>query len=136
MIEHEGTIEHINGNHISVRISQQSACSACHAKGMCMAADSKEKRVDVTDVSGKYKLNDLVTIEGKESIGYRAVLWAFVIPLVILVTTLVLATSVWQFSEIQAGIASIVALAPYYAILYLLRDKMANSFKFTIKNNN
>ena len=43
MIEHEGIIEHIDGNHIKVRILQQSACSACHAKGYCTAADSSEK---------------------------------------------------------------------------------------------
>jgi len=76
MIEHEGIIEKINGNHITVRILQQSACSACHAKGACMAADMKEKRVDVSDSSGLYRPHERVVVTGKESIGYKAVLWA------------------------------------------------------------
>lgn len=135
MIEHKGVIASISGNKLSVKILQESACSSCHAKGACMAADSKEKRVDITDFTGKYKINDSVIIEGKESMGYKAVFWAFVIPLLILVLTIVLATSVWKLGEMEAAITSIITLAPYYVILYLLRNKMANSFKFTIKNN-
>jgi Positive regulator of sigma(E), RseC/MucC. len=56
MIEHEGIIEKINGNHITVGIFQQSACSACHARGMCMAADSKEKRQTRSNLLLKNKL--------------------------------------------------------------------------------
>ena len=134
MIEHRGIITSISDKKISVKIIQQSACSTCHAKGACMAADSKEKVVHVTDVTGKYKINDLVILEGKESIGYKAVLWAFVIPVFILVLTIILATSAWKWGETEAAIASILALAPYYLALYFLRHKMANSFKFTIKN--
>ena len=136
MIEHTGIIASIADNKLSVKILQESACGSCHAKGSCMAADSKEKMVDVIDFSGKYKINDVVTIEGKESMGYKAVLWAFVIPIFILLMILILATSVWKLGEVEAAIASIVALAPYYLILYLMRNKMANSFKFTIKNKN
>ncbi|OPZ25602.1 MAG: Positive regulator of sigma(E), RseC/MucC [Bacteroidetes bacterium ADurb.BinA174] len=136
MIEHKGIITSISDNKLSVKILQESACSTCHAKGSCMAADSKEKLVDITDSSGKYNINDLVVIQGKESMSYKAVLWAFVIPIIILVLVLILTTSVWKMGEMKAAITSIIALAPYYAILYLLRNKMANSFKFTIKNNN
>ncbi len=136
MIEHEGIVEKISGNLVTVRILQQSACSACHAKDMCMAADSKEKLVEIPDVTGRYRLNDRVIIEGKESIGYKAVLWAFVIPLLILLATLVVSLTVWEFNEIEAALTSMAALAPYYLVLYLLRDKMAKSFRFNIKNTN
>jgi sigma-E factor negative regulatory protein RseC len=132
MIEHEGIIEKISGNKITVRISKQSACSTCHAKGACMAADSKEKRVDITDYSGRFTENERVIVEGKESIGYKAVFWAFGLPLVILIVMLVLTTTVWHFSETEAAISSMIALTPYYFMLYLLRNKMANSFKFSI----
>lgn len=135
MIEHKGVIASISDNKLSVKILQESACSTCHAKGSCMAADSKEKLVDVVDFTGKYQVNDVVTIQGKESMGYKAVLWAFVIPLVILVLMLILTSSIWKLEEIEAATASIIALAPYYVVLYLLRGRMANSFKFTIKTN-
>ena len=136
MIEHEGIIEKINDNQVTVRILQQSACSACHAKGACMAADSKEKVVEVIDFSGRFRENERVIIEGKESIGYKAVFWAFVLPLVMLILTLILTISLWNFSETEAAISAITALIHYYLILYFLRKKMANSFQFNIKKMN
>ncbi len=136
MIEHKGVITSISDHKISVMILQQSACSSCHAKGACTAADSKEKMVDVSDFTGKYKVNDLVTVVGQKSMGYKAVWWAFVIPIIIVVSLLVVSISVWRFGDMEAAMAAIVSLVPYYGLLYLLRNKMANSFKFTIKNNN
>jgi sigma-E factor negative regulatory protein RseC len=135
MIEHEGIIERINGNLVTVRILQQSACSACHAKGVCMAADAKEKLVEVTDSSGRFRENERVIIEGKESIGYKAVFWAFVLPLVILLLTLILTLSLLNFNETTAAIGAMAALIPYYLLLYLLRKKMASSFQFAIKKS-
>ncbi len=136
MIEHEGIIEKISGDQITVRIIQKSACSVCHAKAACMAADSKEKLVNISDSSGQFNEKELVIIEGKESIGYNAVLWAFATPLIILISILVLSLSYLKLSETEAALSSIIALAPYYLILYLLRNKMANSFKFSIKKTN
>ncbi|MDD2512929.1 MAG: SoxR reducing system RseC family protein [Proteiniphilum sp.] len=135
MITHEGIIEQINGNHITVRILQQSACSSCHARGACMASDSKEKRIDVSDHSGQFTLHEQVIIEGKESIGYKAVFWAFVLPLVLLITLLVLTTGIWHFSETGAAACALLALAPYYLLLYLYRNRMAHTFQFSIRKN-
>ena len=135
MIEHEGIIEKISGNQVTVRILQQSACSACHAKGVCMAADSKEKLIEVADFSGRFRENERVIIEGKESIGHKAVFWAFVLPLIILILTLILTLSLWNFSETEAAISAMAALIPYYLVLYLLRKKMANSFQFSIRKS-
>lgn len=136
MIEHEGIIEKINGNRVTIRILQQSACSECHAKGVCMAADSKEKIIEVSDSTGRFRENERVIIEGKASIGHKAVFWAFVLPLAILILTLILALRLWNFSEMEAAISAMAALIPYYLILYFLRNKMANSFQFSIKKNN
>ena len=45
MIEHEGTIDNINGYEYTIRITQSTACE-CHAKHACVAADTKVKMVD------------------------------------------------------------------------------------------
>ncbi len=101
-----------------------------------MAADHKEKIIDINDYTGDYSINQQVVIEGKESIGYRAVWWAFVLPLLILVAMLVLAATVWDMGEIPSALLSMAALAPYYLMLYFLRDKMQKTFRFTIKKEN
>ncbi len=136
MIEHKGIVAGISGSKLSVKILQQSACSECHAKNSCMAADSKEKFVDISDFSGKYNINDLVTIEGKTSMGYKAVLWAFLLPVILLVTVLFVSQSLWEMTDTQAALTAIISLIPYYLALYLLRGRMAQTFTFRIKNKN
>jgi len=37
-----------------------------------------------------------------------------------------------NFSELFAGLFSIGILAPYYLVLYLLKNKLSKTFKFTI----
>lgn len=134
MIEHRGIVARVTGNKLSVKILQQSACSGCHAKNSCMAADSKEKIVDIFDFSGKHQVNDFVTIVGKESMGYKAILWAFLLPLILLVAVLIIIQSTTQMSEVNAALTAVASLVPYYFVLYLLRDRMSQTFKFTIKN--
>ena len=129
MIEHEGTIDNINGNQYTVRVTHSSACSECHAKGACMAADTKVKMVDVVDTSGQFKLHERVLLLGKTSIGYKAVLWAFVIPLILLISVIIASTSIWQVNELQAALLALVSLVPYYALLYIIRHKMGEKLK-------
>ena len=136
MIEHTGVITSITDNKVSVKILQQSACSSCHAKGACSAADSKEKMVDITDYTGKYRVNDHVTVIGQKAMGYKAVLWAFVVPILIIISILIISSYILNLSEVATALTTIISLVPYYAILYLLRDIMADSFKFTIKDIN
>ncbi len=136
MIEHEGTIDNINGNQYTIRITQSSACSECHAKGACMAADTKVKMVDVVDTSGQFKLHERVLLLGKTSIGYKAVLWAFVIPLILLISVIIASTFIWQVNELQAALLALVSLVPYYALLYIIRHKMGEKLAFSIKKLN
>ena len=136
MIEHQGTIDNINGNQYTIRITQSSACSECHAKGACMAADTKVKMVDVVNTSGQFKLHERVLLLGKTSIGYKAVLWAFVIPLILLISVIIASTSIWQVNELQAALLALVSLVPYYALLYIIRHKMGEKLAFSIKKLN
>ena len=136
MIEHEGTIDTINGNQYTIRITQSTACSECHAKGVCIAADTKVKMVDVLDTSGHFKLNERVLLSGKTSIGYRAVLWAFVLPLILMMSVIFASISVWYMGEIQAAFMGLGALVPYYTLLYIVRNKMSEKLAFSIKKLN
>ncbi len=136
MIEHEGTIDSINGNEYTIRITQSTACSECHAKHACIAADTKVKMVDVIDTSGRFKMNERVLLSGKTSIGYKAILWAFVLPLILLMAVVFVSISVWQISELQAALVALASLVPYYALLYTTRHKMSEKLAFTIKKLN
>ena len=82
-IKHQGIVENIDGAHLQVRIVQTSACAACSIKGHCSSADSKEKLIDVNDPASAQicRPGDRVWVMGQLSMGYMAVLLAFVVPI-------------------------------------------------------
>lgn len=134
-IQHNGIIERIDGGIIYVRIIQQSACSGCHAQSMCSASESKEKVIEIPDNSGKFHLNEEVQICGQSSLGMKAVLLAFVIPIVLVFAAIATGSSM-QWEDTTSGLTGLLLLVPYYCILYLLRDKLKRQFIFTLKKLN
>lgn len=132
-VSHEGTILEITPEFTSVEIVAQSACAACHARGLCGVADEKQKIIMVpTDPYATYKTGDKVLVLLKKSMGMKAVWISYVIPLFILMI-LILSLSSVTVHEVYAGLAGIGGVALYYLVIYLFRDKLANDFVFYIK---
>lgn len=134
-ISHIGVIERIEGGIVQVKIVQQSACSECHAQSMCCASESKDKTIDIPDSSGIFQVGENVMICGQSSMGLLAVLLAFVIPIIIVVTAIALGTN-RQWDETVTGLSGLLLLIPYYYILYLLRNNLKKRFVFTLKKLN
>lgn len=134
-IDHTGVIEKIEDNTIFVKIVQESACSGCHAQGMCSASESKDKIIEITDYSGLFQVNEQVRICGQSSLGLQAVLLAFVIPLALVVLAIAIGTCM-QWKETISGLSGLLLLFPYYCILYVLRDRLKRRFIFTLKKLN
>ena len=134
-INHTGFVEKIDGDTVFVRITQQSACSGCHAQSMCSASEKKDKIIEVPDRSGRFRVNEEVIICGQSSLGLQAVLLAFVFPLIIVFAAIVTGTSM-QWEETTSGLTGLLLLVPYYCILYFLRDKLKKRFIFTLKKLN
>ncbi|MGI6242558.1 MAG: SoxR reducing system RseC family protein [Prevotella sp.] len=132
-ITHSGIIERIEPNHIVVRIAQASGCTSCKIAGQCHASGSKEKLIDVYHVdTSKYQVGEHVVVSASLKTGYKAVVWGFGVPLVILMATLFL-VKLWTGNEAQAALTGVAALVPYYFLLYLLREKLRDSFPFVIE---
>ena len=132
-IKHQGIVENITGSHLTVRIIQTSACSACSVKGHCSSADSKEKRIDIVDFrAGSYQVGDQVTVIGETSMGMLAVLLAFVFPFLLLILSLFIFMAILN-SELYASILSLGLLIPYYYVIWLNRTRLKQKFSFTIK---
>lgn len=128
---HEGVIQEVSENKLTVMIVNASACSSCHAKGACLASDMKEKEIEIYRFSGEYKPGQTVNILGKTSQGYKAMFYGYVVPFFLVFVTLIVSLSVTQ-SEGLAGLLSLVVLVPYYAVLYLFRNRLKRSFEFEI----
>ena len=133
IIKHRGIVEKIDGSHIVVRIVQTSACSACSAKGVCNASESKEKQIDVYEVNPAYRIGEEVILCGTTSMGMKAVLLAFGIPVFLLLVALFVTMRVTDGDALLSAIVALVAVVPYYAVLYLMKDKMNKTFSFVIE---
>ncbi len=131
-IEHSGIIESINGQQMRVQIVQMSACSSCHAKGACSAADMDEKYIDVESNDTELKVGETVNIYGQSSMGLFAVLLAFVLPFVLILITLIVANK-FTTNEGIAGTISLAVLVPYFLILSLFNNKLKRKLKFYIR---
>lgn len=135
-ISHQGRVEHINDGHIQVRICQTSACASCVAKNLCNSSESKEKIIDVyVNKTSEYNIGDEVILLGSLSMGFSAVLWAYVVPLFVLVISLLFLVS-YTDNEALGAIGALVFLTIYYGILYLKRNALSKKFSFTIKHIN
>jgi sigma-E factor negative regulatory protein RseC len=67
----------------------------------------------------------------EKTMGNKAVLYAYFLPFVILLTTLIVMLSIFH-NEAVAGLTSLAILIPYYFILFLQRDKIKKKFTFRI----
>ena len=133
IIKHRGIVEKIEGSHVVVRIVQTSACSACSAKGLCNASESKEKQIDVYEVNPSYQIGEEVMLCGSTSMGMRAVLLAFGIPVLLLLAALFITMRVTDGDALLSAIVAMLAIIPYYFVIYLMKDKMNKTFSFVIE---
>jgi len=117
-----------------VNIVSQSACSTCHAKGACTVSDYQDKEIEVTEYKLNYKVGDEVTILFKQSKGFTALIWGYVIPFFVVLGTLIVALEITG-DELKAGILSLIILIPYYITLYFFRHLLKKVLKFELEEN-
>lgn len=132
-IRHEGIIESLGAEGCTVRILQASACSSCSARQLCRSSESKEKLVEVKGHYPTLHVGDSVMLVGSVRQGLRASVLAYVVPLIIMLVVLFLVTH--HYGEKLGALAALLALALYYGMLFLLKDKLAGQFSFRIENN-
>lgn len=134
-IVHEGIIDSVSENAVKVRILQVSACSGCHAKGVCSSVDQKERIIEVLPDSNTYKQGERVSLYGRRSWGLKAVFWAFFLPFVLMTSSIIFLSSL-HISELISGLSSLAILIPYYIILSLFKNQLKKNFSFTINKIN
>ena len=131
-IKHHGIVDHIAEGRVVVRIEQQSACAACHAKGICgESGQTKFIPVD-TPYASDYEVGERVVVAlERGSMAFSSVLWGYLYPLVVLLVAL-FAVKHLSGDDGIAALGSLVAVALYYVLLYLMRRMFDRKIKFTI----
>lgn len=132
-IKHNGVVDGVEEGCVRVRILQSSACSACKVAAHCNASETKEKIIEVQVADAvKYQLGDSVVVVADTAVGFRASLYGYLLPLLLMVVVLVAVLKITQ-SEGYAAVSALGILIPYYIGLYLLRNKLQNKLSFSLE---
>jgi sigma-E factor negative regulatory protein RseC len=131
-IVHSGKIIEINPDFITVEIMVSSACSECHAKGLCGMSEMEEKVIMVpTDPYEPRQIGDIVQVKTKMTMGLKAVWISYVIPLAVLMILILSLSAVIENEFLRGGIA-IAGVGLYYFVIWLLKDRLSDQFEFYI----
>ena len=154
MIKHDGIIIALKEDGTAlVRIVQTSACAACKAKAMCASAESAEKDMTVTLLSDngrsvgyevldadkpllEYNVGDTVEVMVQQKMGWKAVVLAYLLPFFVMLAVLFIGNAIWVVREEVLGTVALCALALYYLVLGMFKDKLQKEFSFTAKKKN
>ena len=132
-ISHEGIITKITDDELEIKILAQSACAACHAKSACGMGEQAEKILTVPRPKDReFTLMQKVNVTMAIGQGNRAAVLAYLIPIILLLAVLFTCLGI-GLGEGLSALISVVALIPYYIVLYLQRDKLKNRFKYVIE---
>ncbi len=132
-ITHIGKVIGINDEKITVLVPRASACGSCHAKGFCTSTDSKETTMSIPNRGDNISLNEEVEVSIDRSVGFQAVIFAFILPIVLLLVVIFTLPAVASLSEELSGIIGLASLVPYFLLLRLFNYKFTKKFIFHIE---
>ncbi len=132
-IKHSGTVSKVVRNKVYVRILQSSACSACKVAHHCNAAETKEKIIEISHTHANiFSPGEQVIVTANTSVGFRASLYGYLLPLLLMVLMLVLMLYFTKSEDI-AALSALAILGPYYMVLYLSRNKINDKLNFGVE---
>ena len=148
MIKHDGIIIALNEDGTAlVRIVQTSACAACKAKAMCASAESAEKEMTVVLLGdGQWAVGDTVEVMVQQKMGWKAVVLAYLLPFFVMLAVMFIGNGLLAMGdgatgllgdeakrEAVLGTVALCAMAVYYLVLGMFKDKLQKEFSFTAR---
>ncbi len=134
-IHHEGKVVGITDEKIVVMLHKSGACGGCSAKGKCGMAESSQMEMQIPHPHNEqFEVGDNVVVSVTMGMGRQAVIFAYVLPLIILVFSMTLG-GIFALAEWALALIGLVGVACYYFFLYLVRGKIDRKINFTITKN-
>lgn len=131
-ISHPGIVNKITEGGVEVIILAESACGTCSSASSCPASEMKEKMVLVKDAKVEVVAGEHVRVVMHASLGHLAVAVAYLIPLVVMMAVLFV-THGLGYSDGISALSSIVVTLIYFAGVWLFRNKLGKTFRFSIE---
>ena len=137
IVTHQGTVINIFRDTVTVAVESSEACGSCASRSACsLGVQSNTRNILITTAdASSYTKGEVVKVSTRTQMGLMAVALCYAAPAVVLVAVLAIAVALGS-SEGAAALISLGSIALYYAILWLLRDKLAKNVSFTIEKQN
>ena len=151
MIKHDGIIIALDEDGTAlVRIVQTSACAACKAKAMCASAESAEKEMTVVLLGDEqWAVGNEVEVMVQQKMGWKAVVLAYLLPFFVMLAVMFVGNGLLAMGDGATGIlgdeakreavlgtVALCAMALYYLVLGIFKDKLQKEFSFTARRKN
>ncbi len=127
---HSATVSRISGDSVFVSMDQNVHCDSCRAKMACGISESKTEEIEIINTDNSFKINENVEVVINKALGLKAVIWAYVLPFILLISVLIISSLF--FAEWQAGLIALTVLVPYYFILHSLNSVFRKKFKISV----
>lgn len=133
-IEHIGNIVNIEDKRVFVSIYSKSVCSKCDVRGSCNSLSGTSEKIFEIDVQKNhgYLPGQKVRLSITSRAANKSVLIAYILPLVLLITGMALADSLFHNEGITA-VTALVILFLYFTVLSLFKKKLSKLFIVNIE---
>ena len=133
-IRHTGIVTAVNpaANSVTVKIDDAGDCGSCPASKICEATGQTENTITiVTPHASSYKKGEIVNVRGTEQMHRKAIMYATVLPSILLVAVMV-AVYLMTFNQLAAALSGIAVTILCYVAIWACRNKIAHEFSFSI----
>lgn len=120
-----GYVTRVEPGSLHIAVERGEACESCRLKGSCLIDQTRMERMCVSMDSTGYRSGDRVEVRVSTRRGLRAVLFAYFVPFILILTSLIVFLSLGH-SELVSGLFSLLLLVPYYIILHIFQGRTSN----------
>lgn len=129
------TVVGINGKMLQAMVQNRSACHGCCLQAQCASTECRKKLIEIPIQNpSKYQQGQKITVSLQETSGWKAVFYAYILPLLLVLTVLGLARFITE-NEILAGTYAFLSIFPYYLLLFFFRKHFQKQIRFKIVEN-
>lgn len=130
IIRQQATISHVTDTELTLDVCRAEACASCHAKGACGGGESRQLHL-LNDGQG-YTPGEQVTLVMQQSMGLKAVLIAYLIPVIMMISALLIMQSC-GVAEITSGLITLLILGIYLLMIRIFRGRISREISIEIE---
>ncbi len=132
IVYHQAKVTAVASDAVDVLLEKGSACATCYNRGACSSLDNKNVVYHIeTKNAQNFYVGEMVTIGISVNSGLKAVVLAYIIPLILLLVVCFL-LQIWIKSELWQILITLGVIVVYYVLLGTQKHRLNQKFTFTI----